>query len=122
MAAFYLDEDVPEALATLLVALGHTATTARAANRKGLPDYAQLWHAALHGWVFITLNRKDYALLHRAWRLWGVAQQHPGILIAPHVPRANLAGLATAIDALGANPAPVLANTLFAWTATAGWK
>jgi hypothetical protein len=79
MAAFYLDEDVPEALGALLVALGHTATTARAANRKGLPDYAQLWHAALHGWVFITLNRKDYVLLHGAWLLWGVAQQHPGI-------------------------------------------
>jgi hypothetical protein len=42
MAAFYIDEDVPEVLATLLVALGHTATTVRAANRKGLPDYEQL--------------------------------------------------------------------------------
>jgi hypothetical protein len=113
---------VPEALATLLVALGHTATTVRATNCKGLPDYAQLWHAALHGWVFITLNRKDYALLHGAWRLWGVAHQHPGILIAPHVPRADLVGLAAAIDALVANPVTVLANTLFEWTATAGWK
>jgi len=66
MAAFYLDEDVPEALATLLVALGHTATTTRGVNRKGLPDYAQLWHAMLRDWVFITLNRKDYLLLHGA--------------------------------------------------------
>ena len=59
MAAFYLDEDVPEALATLLIAYGHVAVTTRAEGRKGTPDYMQLGHAALQGWVFVTLNRKD---------------------------------------------------------------
>jgi hypothetical protein len=70
----------------------------------------------------VTLNRKDCMLLYGAWLHWGVTQQHPGILIAPHVPRADPPGLAAAIDALAADPAAVLGNTLRGWTATAGWQ
>ncbi len=67
MAAFYLDEDTPEALAQLLAHAGHTATTTTHATRKGTQDYEQLWFAATRGWIFLTLNRKDYTLLHGAW-------------------------------------------------------
>ena len=42
MAAFYLDQDAPEALASLLSSYGHAATTTRAEDRKGRPDYDQL--------------------------------------------------------------------------------
>jgi len=120
MAAFYLDEDVPEALATLLIAYGHVAVTTRAEGRKGTPDYMQLGHAALQGWVFVALNRKDYLLLQGAWRLWGVAMQHPGILIAPHVPRTDLAVLASGIETLVTGPGSVLDAMLHQWTGS-GW-
>jgi hypothetical protein len=122
MAAFYLDEDVPEELALLLVALNHQATTVRAARRKGLPDYAQLWHAAVHDWIVVTLNRKDYLLLHGAWQHWGVSRAHAGILVLPHVPRADLPTVAAAIDALVSQPLTILDNTLYSWTASAGWR
>jgi hypothetical protein len=42
---------VPESLATLLVVFGHHATTTRAAGRKGMPDYGQLWYAAIDALV-----------------------------------------------------------------------
>lgn len=60
MAEFYLDEDVPEVLAALLIGHGHGAATTRGEGRKGTPDYAQLWHATLQHRFFETLNRKDY--------------------------------------------------------------
>ena len=120
MAAFYLDEDVPEALATLLIAYGHVAVTTRAEGRKGTPDYMQLGHAALQGWVFVALNRKDYLLLQGAWRLWGVAMQHPGILIAPHVPRIDPPVLAAGIETLVTEPGNVLDDMLYQWTGS-GW-
>jgi hypothetical protein len=65
MAQIYLDEDVLEALATLLI--GHGAATTRGEGRKDTPDYAQLWHATLQRRFFLTQNRKDYLLLHGAW-------------------------------------------------------
>ncbi|HVA92650.1 MAG TPA: DUF5615 family PIN-like protein [Chloroflexota bacterium] len=122
MAVFYLDEDVPEAIAPLLVGFGHRATTTRAEGRKGIPDYAQLWHSAIHNWIFVTLNRKDYLLLHGAWQHWDVSRQHGGILMLPHVPRANLPTLAAAIDTLVSNPSTILGNAVYGWTASAGWR
>lgn len=122
MAAFYLDEDAPEALAPLLNALGHAATTTRTAGLKGSPDYDQLWYATLHGRTLVTLNRRDYQLLHGAWRRWGVSRQHAGILVAPHVPRRDLGSLAAAIDALVSDPIIALRNTLYAWTTASGWR
>ena len=122
MAAFYLDEDAPEALAPLLAALGHAVATTRTEGRKGKPDYDQLWHATLHGWILVTLNRKDFVLLHGAWRHWDVTRQHAGILVAPHVPSSNLAGLAATIDVLVSDPAIELSNALYVWAARAGWR
>jgi 3-mercaptopyruvate sulfurtransferase SseA len=81
MVAFYLDEDTPEALAQTLVGYGHTAMTTTQADRKGAKDYEQLWFAAMRGWVLLTLNRKDYMLLHGAWKHWGVDRQHAGTII-----------------------------------------
>jgi hypothetical protein len=97
MAALYLDEHVPEALSALLVGLGHVASTTRSVGRKGIPDYAQLWYVAHSKLIFVSLNRNDYLLLHGAWLHWGVTPAHPGILIAPHVPRNALGKLRTAI-------------------------
>ena len=122
MAAFYLDEDVPEALASLLNGVGHHATTTRTEGHKGVPDHAQLWHAALHSWIFVTLNRRDFLLLHGAWLHWGVPRRHAGILVLPHVPRASLPTAAAAIDALVADPLTVLGNALYVWTAATGWR
>ncbi len=66
MVSFYLDEDTPEFLAELLTQHGHFATTTTREGRKGTRDYEQLWFAAECAWVFVTLNRKDYELLHGA--------------------------------------------------------
>lgn len=86
-----------------------------------MPDYAQIWHAALYHWIFVTLNRKDYLLLHGAWRHWAVARQHGGILILPHVPRSALPVLAGSIETLIAQPSRTRENTVYSWTASAGW-
>ena len=64
MAAFYLDEDAPETLAAFLVAAGHAAATTRAEGCKGAADYDQLWHAALRGWILVTLNRSEDTMDH----------------------------------------------------------
>ena len=122
MAAFYLDEDAPDALAGLVAAFGHSATTTRAEGRKGVPDDDQLWQAALRGWTLVTLNRRDYELLHSAWLRWGVTRQHAGILVLPHVRRSDLPMLAAAIDGLVSNPVTALSNALYVWSPSFGWR
>lgn len=104
MVAFYLDEDTPEVLARLLALDGHSATTTTQTNRKGTKDYEQLWFAALQGWVFLTLNRKDYMLLHGAWQQWDVARSHAGIIVLHHLTEAELTPIAAEISDLVQRP------------------
>lgn len=65
MAAFYLDEDTPEALVQTLIGYGHSATTTTSANRKGAKDYEQLWFAAAQGAIFAGVEPEG---LHAAAR------------------------------------------------------
>jgi hypothetical protein len=90
MAAFYLDNDVDVALATLLQAQGHTATTVRDLRLQRAPDAERLLLAAQNEWIMVTRNAGHFRVLHDAWRLWSVAWdipiRHAGILIIPHGP------------------------------------
>src|SRR5437868_5638451 len=70
MAALYLDEDIPVALADLLHARGHRAITTRHERHLGSPDPEQLLFAANGGLALVTHNRGDFARLHEAWLTW----------------------------------------------------
>lgn len=109
MAAFYLDEDTPEALAQTLVRYGHTAMTTTQAGHKRAKDYEQLLFAAMQGAIFLTLNRAAYVLLHGAWHHWGVPHSHAGIIVLHHLTRDNLTPIAEEITELVKHPREFLA-------------
>jgi predicted nuclease of predicted toxin-antitoxin system len=104
MTAFYLDEDTPESLAQTLAGYGHIVTTTRQADRKGAKDYEQLWFAATQDSVLLTLNRKDFTLLHGAWQHWGVDRPHAGIIILHTMDATDLLPIAEDINTLVGNP------------------
>jgi hypothetical protein len=125
MAALYLDEDVPIALADLLRTRGHSASTTRDARRFGSPDPAQLLYAANGGLVLVTHNGGDFARLHDAWltwaRGWGVERAHGGIIALGRVlgkPPEDYADLVA--DRLAGLPL-ALADTLHRWHPQLGW-
>lgn len=126
MAAFYLDEDIVQRLARLLVDRGHTAATTDDERRKGASDARQLLYAADRNWVLLTNNGEHYRLLHDAWLTWGhewgVARQHAGILILSHVVAADLPLLAEAIRQIVSDDGIVLATALYEWSPTSGWR
>jgi predicted nuclease of predicted toxin-antitoxin system len=66
MAAFYLDNDVDVALATLLQAQGHTATTVRDLRLQRASDAEHLLLAAQNEWIMVTLNAGHFRVLHDA--------------------------------------------------------
>ena len=70
MADFYLDNDVSLRLAPLLRSVGHRVTTTRELGLSAASDDAQLLTAARNGWILITHNRRDFMMLHDAWRTW----------------------------------------------------
>jgi hypothetical protein len=90
VADFYLDEDVPNLLVSLLAGLGHPALSTRRAGNARAWDDEQLLFTSREERIFVTHNYRDYELLHSAWLrwsvAWGVAQQHPGILVIPQPP------------------------------------
>ncbi len=126
MTAFYLDEDVTERLANVLIALGHDTTTAARLGNKGLKDPHQLLTATSLNRVFITYNAGDYKLLHLAWHAWSTAwavtpqPHHPGILIIHPAKNVTPRDVANAIHRLTAT-IDTTANRLFAWTIKDDW-
>ena len=89
MAAFYLDNDVPTALARELRGQAHRAATTRGRGLGRAGDDEQLVVAAQHNEIFVTCNRSDFFLLHDAWLRWaGIwalspVPEHSGILVIP---------------------------------------
>ncbi len=81
MADFHIDEDVPVALAQELVALGHTALTARDLYLIGALDPVHLRQAALNNRILVTHNKRDFRVLHQAWTTWFTDRPHAGILV-----------------------------------------
>lgn len=123
MADLYLDSDVHGQVAPLLRAAGHDAVTAADQGRRRASDDEQLLAAARQGRIVVSHNRKDFVLLHGAWRRWPPAYglalpPHPGILILDQVsPRAVADAV---VDLLAADPPVPLANALYWWRAASG--
>lgn len=91
MADLYLDNDVSLRLAPLLRIAGHEVVTTRGLGVVTATDDAQLLTAAQDGWILVTPNRRDFRLLHDAWRTWAPAfglalPSHPGILVLDPAP------------------------------------
>jgi hypothetical protein len=125
MASIYADNDVAVQLAPLLRARGHSVTTALAFGRATALDDEQLLIAAEHGWTLVTHNRKDFELLHDAWRRWSgawrVAATHAGILVVPQRPQWTIGQMVQELDAFFA-AGYVLTNELYRWQqAFSGW-
>jgi predicted nuclease of predicted toxin-antitoxin system len=129
VARFYLDENLAEILAILLVALGHDAVSTRALGRKGAMDYDQLSFVAAEARILISNDGDHFTLLHGAWRKWSAmwatspdAARHPGILVLQQ-DKANMTAEETArlihdfVTATGSRE-----NRLFDWTRTYGWR
>lgn len=123
MASFYTDHNVDIELAVLLRAAGHEARTTRDRSRETAKDGAQLLLTAARGWTLITQNRKDFELLHDAWRIWTAAWsvdwRHAGILVLPQPrPAEECMVLLSAFLAEG-RP---LTNEHYLWRPATGWR
>jgi hypothetical protein len=86
LAQLYLDNDVSLLLVPLLERAGHKVTTTRELGHSAASDEAQLLTAVHRGEVFVTSNRRDFVMLHRAWLLWPASfdvelPPHSGILV-----------------------------------------
>jgi hypothetical protein len=124
LASFYLDSDVSMRLAPLLRAAGHDVTTAEDQGRRRATDDEQLLIAAQQRRILLTHNRKDFVLLHDAWRRWPAAfaislPPHPGILVLDQRLEPELATPVT--DLLARTPPALLANTLLWWRFPGEW-
>jgi hypothetical protein len=127
---FFQDENVREALAEALRALGFDAVTTTERGRKGSSDPRQLLFATATGPVFITPNNRDYRMLHEALALWAAAWdvldrvRHPGILIIDQgTPRSGVPDvtvLAAVVQQLAIENH--LVNRLFAWNLANGLR
>lgn len=87
MARIYLDEEVSARLRDLLRQAGHDVTDAKElGHRRGTmwTDARQLLHAARERRVLVSSNRRDFEILHDAWRRWPapgrVPHAHAGII------------------------------------------
>ena len=77
MAQLYADEQFPKAVSELLRTYGHEVLTVQEAGNAniGIPDEAVLGFAVETQRAILTLNRNDFAKLHR------LSSQHFGILL-----------------------------------------
>lgn len=123
MADFYFDHNISVEIARLLRVSGHTALTADEIGLRAAKDDEHFLVAAERDLIPVTHNRKDFELLHDAWRrwsaAWGVAPLHAGVLIVAQlnptwVPRIAQA-MATFIET-----DPPLANMLYTWSPAKG--
>jgi hypothetical protein len=66
---------------------GHDAVVAQTLGLEAAADEEHLLLAADRRWTLVTHNKRDFVLLHGAWRVWTVAwdvkRSHHGIVIIP---------------------------------------
>lgn len=130
MTDFYLDENVADALAAELRALGHSVLEARRVRPKGTSDHLQPASAVRLRRFLITHDAGDYLLLHRAFRDWfrdfsePPVPIQPGILVIEQPPVLEIRSAARLIDSfVRASPAVEgLAGRYVRWRATSGWR
>jgi len=121
VAFFYIDHDVANYVAASLTSNGHEVATVRNRRTIRAKDSYHLLTAADEGRILISLNRRDYALLHDAWQRWTNAwlidAKHSGILLLPHTsPRRTV----EAIEEFLRSGDPIESN-LYEWTPKDGW-
>lgn len=125
MADVYLDHNVDADLAEELRRGGATARTAADLGLERAPDEEHLLVAAQNAWILVSHNRKDFVLLHGAWRRWFAAYAvspapvHAGVLIIPQAvwtPEVAAAEIAAFV----ASKVP-LTNELYIWQRSRGW-
>ncbi len=125
MATFYLDNDVPVALAAELRGLGHSADHTRDLGGQRACDALQLVTAVSSMAILLTLNGRDFKLLQDAWYLWPIAWQttarHFGILVLPQR-RLPLDTWAQEIDTFVQQRAAGLENRLHHWRSDGRWE
>ena len=129
MARFYLDENLAEILAVLLIARGHDAVSTRYLGRKRTRDPDQLLFAATEERIFVTYDSDHFAMLHAAWIGWSVAwatprdvARHAGIVVVQQdkagVTNEELAEMIHGV----VSQEGMLDNRLLDWTRTYGWR
>ncbi|HVC33640.1 MAG TPA: DUF5615 family PIN-like protein [Chloroflexota bacterium] len=122
MAALYTDHDFALEVSIFPRGAGHIAIAAHDLKREEAGDDEQLLTAAQHAWTLVTHNRKDFTLLHNAWRrwarAWGVVPVHAGILV---LPRGSPSSLAERVSVLFESNPP-LTNALYTWKTGVGWS
>jgi Domain of unknown function (DUF5615) len=124
VAAFYLDSDVSVRLAPWLRVAGHDAVTSGDQGHRQATDDEQLLIAAQQGRIVLTHNRKDFVLLHDAWRRWPLAwgfpaQAHNGILVLDQHSERELAAVVDEFVTMSATV--VLGSALYWWRHRSGW-
>lgn len=124
MASIYLDNDISLRLAPWLQGAGHDIAAARDLGLEQADDNTQLLTAVRSARLLVTHNRRDFILLHEAWRRWPpalglVLPPHPGILV---LDQAAPEDLALAINSLlSVHTVGTLRGELFWWRSARGW-
>jgi hypothetical protein len=124
VARLYLDSDVSVRLAPLLREAGHDAATTEELGQRRATDDEQLLTAVREIRTVVTHNRRDFLLLHDAWRRWPVGlgavfPAHAGILVLDHRLEPELAAALTGF--LAVRPPAPLAGELYWWRVGSGW-
>ena len=119
MAEIYADHNVAKEIIAGLRARRHVVTITTDLGLQRATDEVQF---AQREWLLITHNRKDFTLLHLAWRRWSrewaVNPQHHGILILPQtVAHPNVA---LEVHRFLRRGLP-LQNELYDWQPPDGW-
>jgi hypothetical protein len=85
MADLYADRDIGRGVSLGLRALGHTVLMTEELGLDTATDDVQFLAAQRYRRIMLTHNRKDFRLLHNAWRgwttYWGITQRHAGIVV-----------------------------------------
>ena len=103
---FFIDEDLPPAIADILRARGLQALSVIGEARQGLADEEQLHFATTHHLVLVTANIADYVELARQWAANG--REHPGLVfvLTKRFPRRDAGAIARALQALATQETP----------------
>ena len=124
MADFHFDHNISVRIAAPLRRFGHTAVTAGELRLPGATDDEHLLVAAERRSVLVSHNRKDFILLHGAWRrwstAWGVVHPHAGILTVAQLNPTWVPRIAQEI-AGSVTSNPPRANMLSTWRPVSGW-
>jgi predicted nuclease of predicted toxin-antitoxin system len=109
---FFIDEDLPPAIAEILRMANIPASSVVHEKRQGLSDEEQLAYAARRQLILVTANIADYVELARQWAARG--HEHAGLVLVStkRFPRRDARAIARALRLLAAREtAPQMRNS-----------